>query len=174
MLITMENFIFLHLVPVPVETGCWRIWRNGGIIGDASGKPWRCSYQLIIIRNELRTLENLLQVDSLVTSQMVKERISWTSRECRNQLKSMFKGIHFSTICDVSSESTCNIGYKVFKCPDFISDNYKSIGTHLHGFPDESPRIPLVHQILQHPVFIGSGTRWRKIKYSIVISTHSI
>ena len=122
----------------------------------------------------LKTLYSMLQVDSLVTSQMVKERISWTSGVCRNQLKRMFKGIHFSTICDIITESTCNIEYKVFKGPEFISDNYKLIGTHLHGFPDASPRIPPVHQILQHPVSIETGTRWRKIKFSIVISTFNL
>ena len=50
--------------------------------------------------------------------------ISWTSGVYRNQLKRMFKGILFSTICDVTIESTCNIEYEVFKGPEFISDNY--------------------------------------------------
>ena len=70
----------------------------------------------------------------------------------------MFKGIHFSTICDVTSESTFNIEYGVFKGPKFISDNYKLIGTDLHGFPDAPPGIHPDHQILQHPVYIGTGT----------------
>ena len=62
--------------------------------------------------------------------------------------------ILFFTICDVTSESTCNIEYKVFKGPEFISDNYKLIGTCLHGPPDAAP----VHQILQHPASIRTGT----------------
>ena len=122
----------------------------------------------------LKTLYSMLHADSMVTSQMVKKIISWTSGVCRNQLKRMSKGIHFSTICDVTSESTCNIEYKVFRGPEFISDNYKLIGTQLRGFPDTSPGIPSVQQIPQHPVSIGTGTQWRKIKFSIVIRTFNL
>ena len=122
----------------------------------------------------LKTLYSMLQVNSLVTSQMVKKMISWTSRVCRNQLKRMFKGIHFSTNCDVTNESTCDIEYKVFKGPEFISDNYNLIGTDLHSLPNAPPGIPPVHQILQHPVSIGTGIWWRNINYFIVISTFDL
>ena len=68
-------------------------------------------------------------------------------------------GIHFSTICDVTIESTwCNIEYKVFKSPKFIYDNYNLIGRDLHDLPDSHLGILPIHD--QHPVSIGTETRW--------------
>ena len=43
--------------------------------------------------------------------------------------------------------------------PEFISDNYSLIGRDLHGLPDAPLGIPPVHQVLQHPVSIGTGAR---------------
>ena len=76
----------------------------------------------------------------------------------QESIERMFKGIHFAVICDVTIESTCNFEHKVFRGPEFISDNYNLVGTYLHDLPDAPPGIPPVHQILQDPVSIGTGT----------------
>ena len=75
---------------------------------------------------------------------------------------------------DVTIDSTCYIEYTGFKGPEFISNNYNLIGTDLHGLSDAHPWIAPVHHILQHPVSIENGTRWRKIEFFIVFSIFNL
>ena len=70
----------------------------------------------------------------------------------------MFKEILSLTICELIIESPCKVGYVIFRGPEFIFDNYVLSGLHLHGLLDVPPGIPPVHQILQDPVSIVTGT----------------
>ena len=104
----------------------------------------------------------------------LKERKEFLEHPCCARIN--WKGCSKESISQPygKSHTQSNTEYGVFTGPKFISDNYMLIGTDLHGFPDAHPGIHPDHQILQHPVYIGTGTYWSKIKYTIVIGTYDL